>query len=128
MYTAVTQGIRVSVLAQYEPSESMPSEERFLFSYRITIANRSQRTVQLLRRHWFITDSLAPRTEVEGPGVVGATPVMEPGEQFTYTSYCELRSGFGRMEGTYSMKLIDDGSEFEVVIPAFNLRVPYVAN
>lgn len=128
MSTAVSHDIRISVLPSFEAEQSEPDQGRFLFSYRITIANRGQRTVQLLRRHWFISDSLAPMSEVEGPGVVGAVPVLEPGEQFTYTSFCELRSGIGRMRGTYHMRHLDDGSEFEAVIPPFDLQIPYSAN
>jgi ApaG protein len=128
MSTAVTHDIRVSVLARFEAGQSDPTEGRYLFSYRITIANRGQRAAQLLRRHWHITDSLAPVREVEGPGVVGVVPVLEPGEQFTYTSYCDLRSGMGRMRGSYRMLHLDDGSEFDVAIPAFDLHFPYAAN
>lgn len=128
MATAVSHGIRVSVQARYEAESSKPSEGHYLFSYHITIANRSRRTVQLLRRHWYIADSLAPPSEVEGPGVVGAVPVLEPGEQFTYTSHCVLRSGLGRMHGHYTMQYTDDGSAFEVTIPAFELQLPFAAN
>lgn len=128
MSTAVSHDFRISVLARFEAGESDPAEGRYLFSYRITIANRGLRTAQLMSRHWFISDSLAPTKEVEGPGVVGEVPVLEPGEQFTYTSYCELRSGMGRMHGSYGMRHRDDGSEFEVAIPAFDLHVPYSAN
>jgi ApaG protein len=128
MSTAVSHDIRVSARAHFEAEQSDPSQHRFLFSYRITIANRGQRTAQLLRRHWHITDSLAPAREVEGPGVVGAVPVLEPGEQFTYTSFCDLRSGMGRMHGSYRMRHLDDGSEFDVAIPAFDLHLPYSAN
>ncbi|MBK7288601.1 MAG: Co2+/Mg2+ efflux protein ApaG [Flavobacteriales bacterium] len=99
-----------------------------MFSYRIAIANRGQRTATVAARHWFISDSLASPCEVEGPGVVGAVPVLEPGEQFTYTSYCELHSGMGRMRGSYRMRHMDDGSGFDVAIPAFDLRLPYAAN
>ena len=128
MSTAVTHHFRVSVLARYEADQSDPASDRFLFSYRITIANRGQRAAQLLRRYWAISDSLAPLREVEGPGVVGAVPILESGEQFTYTSYCDLRSGMGRMQGRYRMRHMDDGSEFDVVIPPFDLCFPYAAN
>lgn len=128
MPVAVTQGIRVSVLARYEAAESRPDDGRYLFSYRIAIANHGRRPVQLLHRHWTIIDSLAPRMEVEGPGVVGNTPVMEPGEQYMYSSFCELHSGFGRMQGSYRMRHLDDGSEFDVAIPAFDLYLPHAAN
>ncbi len=128
MATAVTQGIRVSVIAHYEADQSAPLDDRYLFSYRITIANRSRSTVQLLRRHWHIFDSLAARSEVEGPGVVGAVPVLQPGEQFTYTSFCELGSPLGRMQGSYTMRDLDLDREFDVAIPSFHLRYPVIAN
>ncbi|MBS1570476.1 MAG: Co2+/Mg2+ efflux protein ApaG [Bacteroidetes bacterium] len=128
MPTAISHEFRVSVLARYEAGQSEPGEGRFLFSYRITIANGGHRAAQLLHRFWTITDSLAPAREVEGPGVVGNVPVLEPGEQFSYTSYCDLRSGLGRMRGRYRMRHLDDGSEFDVDIPAFDLHFPYTAN
>ncbi len=98
------------------------------FSYRITISNRGNESVQLLRRHWTISDSLAARREVEGPGVVGETPVLAPGGQFTYTSQCDLRSGLGRMVGTYQMRDHDNGEGFTVDVPEFVLRYPFLAN
>jgi ApaG protein len=124
----VTQGIRITVHAQYEPAQSDPRASHFLFSYRITISNMGRDTVKLLRRHWHITDSLAAPREVEGPGVVGETPVLGPGESFTYTSACDLRSTLGRMEGSYLMERVGDGSRFRVDIPAFSLVFPHLAN
>ena len=128
MATQVTHDIRISVKAQYSEAQSDPKLGRFLFSYRIRIENRSARTVQLLRRHWRITDSLGDPREVSGPGVVGETPVLAPGEHFTYTSFCDLRSGFGRMHGTYLMRNTDDNSPFNVTIPMFDLCYPISAN
>lgn len=128
MATAVTQHIRVSVKARFEAAQSDPALARFLYSYRITIANNGQRAVQLLRRHWRIHDSLSAPREVEGLGVVGEMPHLEPGESFTYQSFCDLRSALGRMHGTYLMRHLDDDSTFEVRIPSFDLRWPYVAN
>lgn len=128
MSTAISHDIRISAAATFEAGRSDPQEGRFIFSYRITIANRGQRTVQLMRRKWSIVDSLAPRRLVEGPGVVGATPVLGPGEQFTYSSFCDLRSGWGRMQGSYLMRHTDDGSTFEAAIPAFDLRQEHAAN
>lgn len=128
MATAVTHDIRVSAEARFDASHSDPKAGRFLFSYRITIANHGQRPVQLLRRHWHISDSLSAAREVEGPGVVGETPELAPGDEFTYSSFCDLRSSFGRMRGTYLMQHLDDGSHFEVAIPAFDLRYPFAAN
>ncbi len=128
MATQVTHDIRISVKAEYSHEQSDPKAGRFLFSYRIRIENRGARTVQLLRRHWHIVDSLFEPREVKGPGVVGATPVLATGEHFTYTSFCDLRSAFGRMSGTYTMRHTDDDSGFDVVIPPFELVYPIAAN
>ncbi len=128
MGIAVTQGIRISARVHFEPAHSDPHAARFIFSYNITITNRSEETVQLLRRHWTIRDSLAAVREVEGPGVVGETPVLEPGQEFSYSSACDLRSGFGRMEGTYLMHRVRDGVEFHVEIPEMQLVHPGAAN
>lgn len=128
MATQVTHDIRISVKARYSEEQSDPKVGRFLFSYRIRIENRGARTVQLLRRHWHIVDSLFEPREVKGPGVVGETPVLAPGEHFTYGSFCDLRSGFGRMSGSYSMRHTDDDSAFDVAIPAFDLSYPIAAN
>ena len=128
MSTAVTQGIRITARPRYEAAQSDPRAGRYFFSYRITITNRSNDTVRLQRRHWIIRDSLAAMREVEGPGVVGETPVLEPGEEYTYSSACDLRSGFGRMEGTYLMERLKDGHLFSVTIPEFQLSFPLAAN
>lgn len=128
MATQVTHDIRISVKATYSEEQSDPKVGRFLFSYRIRIENRSPRTVQLLRRHWHIVDSLFESREVKGPGVVGETPVLAPGEHFTYGSFCDLRSGFGRMSGSYRMRHTDDDSAFDVAIPAFDLIYPIASN
>jgi ApaG protein len=128
MATAVTHDIRVSVRAHYESAQSDPKAGRFLYNYRITITNHGQRAVQLMRRHWHIADSLGPQREVDGEGVVGETPELAPGDMYSYDSFCDLRSGFGRMVGTYLMRHIDDDSLFEVTIPAFDLRYPFAAN
>lgn len=128
MSTTVTHDIRVSVRSRFEPVHSDPKAGRFIFSYRITIANKGRSTVQLQRRHWTIRDSLALTREVEGPGVVGETPVLKPGEEFTYSSACDLRSGFGSMDGSYHMVRMDNGEEFDVAIPEFQLHYPYASN
>lgn len=128
MGTAVTHGIQVSVKAVYEPALSDPRAAHYLFSYQVTIENTGRDTVKLLRRHWIISDSLAPQREVEGPGVVGETPVLGPGERFTYSSACDLRSGIGRMHGSYLMERVGDGQRLRVKIPAFKMFFPYSAN
>lgn len=128
MPTTVTNGIRVSVKVRFAEELSDPKLGRFLFAYRITIANEGQHTVQLLRRRWTIWDSLGPVRQVEGPGVVGEQPVLAPGAHFTYTSQCDLRSGLGRMVGTYTMGDHDSGERFSVEVPEFVLRYPFLAN
>ena len=128
MSTAVSHDIRISVRSQYEAAHSDPKSDRYIHSYSITISNRGRETVKLLRRHWIIRDSLSPVREVEGPGVVGETPVLGPGEEFTYSSACDLRSGLGRMEGSYLMVRVSDGEPFRVGVPAFDLRFPWLAN
>jgi len=128
MRTTVTNGISVTVNSRFEAAHSDPRVNRFLFSYRITISNTSNETVQLERRHWTIRDSMAAVRTVEGPGVVGETPVLAPGEEFSYSSACDLRSGLGRMSGHYMMRRTRDGGLFSVVIPDIDLRFPYHAN
>jgi ApaG protein len=128
MSTSVTHGIRITVRPHYEAAHSDPKAGRFLFSYHITIANTGEHTVQLMRRHWHIWDSLGPAREVEGAGVVGETPVLAPGETYTYGSYCDLRSAAGRMHGSYRMRRVDTGEAFDVRIPPFQLLYPVMAN
>ena len=128
MPTAVTEGIRITVQSAFEEAHSDPRAGRYLFSYRITISNTGRDTVQLLRRHWTIHDSLAPVREVEGPGVVGETPVIAPGTSYTYASACDLRSGLGRMEGSYLMRRTADDRRFRVRVPAFDLVHPVIDN
>ena len=119
-----TNGISVGVETQYQPQQSNPTKRQFAFAYRITIENRSPYTVQLLRRHWYIFDSNGQKHEVEGEGVVGLQPVLSPGEQHQYVSWCQLESDMGYMEGTYQMIRNEDGAIFEVVIPRFALQLP----
>lgn len=127
MITAVTQGIKVSVRVAYVPEQSDPMAQRFMFSYRITIENTGGDVVQLLRRRWQIHDSLGSRREVEGPGVVGEQPTLPPGERFTYSSFCDLKSDLGRMHGSYLMRR-SDGATFSVVVPEFTMQVPFRVN
>lgn len=124
MSTAVTHDIRITVTSRFEPAHSDTPAGRYLFSYGITITNRGSGAVRLLRRHWIIRDSLAPVREVEGPGVVGETPVIEPGASYSYSSACDLRSGHGSMEGTYLMEWIADGQQFRATIPSMYLNHP----
>lgn len=120
MVSAVTEGIRVSVESFYVPEQSSPPQKRFAFAYRITIGNESDRTVQLLRRHWIITDANAQVTEVYGDGVVGEQPVLGPGDEHTYTSGAVLETAHGSMRGSYEMR-DTAGKLFQVEIPQFAL-------
>ena len=100
----------------------------FVFTYKITIENRSENTIQLLSRHWDIYDAAYPKREVDGEGVVGKQPIIEPGQSHQYVSGCNLKSGFGKMKGSYLMEKVVDGEQFEVNIPEFAMIVPYRFN
>lgn len=128
MVTEVTQGVKVSVETEYQPEYSSPSQYHFVFTYRITIENNSPNTVKLLRRHWFIFDANTQPREVEGEGVVGQQPVIEPGESHQYVSGCNLKSGLGKMKGTYLMERIVDGKMLKVAIPEFTMIAPFKLN
>ncbi|MFT6215992.1 MAG: ApaG protein [Roseivirga sp.] len=126
--TAVTEGVKVSVETSYQPEYSSPGQSHFVFTYRITIQNVSENTIKLQRRHWQIFDTNNEMREVEGEGVVGQQPTLETGEKHQYVSGCNLRSGIGKMRGTYLMERILDGKQFEVIIPEFTMIVPYRLN
>ncbi|MDB5261307.1 MAG: Co2+/Mg2+ efflux protein ApaG [Adhaeribacter sp.] len=128
MDTTTTQGVKVTVTTNYLPDYSSPGQQHFVFAYKIFIQNNSEFTVKLLRRHWFIHDSNGVVREVEGEGVVGQQPVLEPGESHEYVSGCNLKSGIGKMRGTYLMERLVDGKQFNVIIPEFVLIVPYQLN
>ncbi len=123
MSETVTEGVRIGAAAFYLPQESDPDEKRYAFGYTIVIVNDGDSAAQLLRRHWVIIDANGQREEVEGPGVVGETPRLEPGQAFKYQSFCPLRTSWGTMEGGYAMRR-DDGATFEAKISRFYLRVP----
>jgi ApaG protein len=121
---AVTKHIRVRVETEYAPSRSNPNQNHWFFLYTVRLTNEGRKTVQLISRHWIITDAMGQVEEVRGPGVVGKQPVLAPGESFEYTSGCDLRTPFGSMRGTYQM--VDDKKEnFEIEIPMFTLTEPY---
>jgi ApaG protein len=118
---AVTRGIRVEVRARFSPEQSEPQRNLWFFLYTVVIANGSAETVQLLSRHWVITDATGRVEEVRGPGVVGEQPVLEPGESFEYTSGCPLPTPFGSMHGSYELGN-GRGESFEIEIARFELR------
>ncbi len=123
MYEATTDDIKVTVRPVYLEEQSDPSENHYVWAYHVTIENQGEQTVQLLNRHWKITDARGQVQEVRGPGVVGEQPVLQPGETFEYTSGCPLQTSSGIMVGSYEM-LRSDGERFDVAIPAFSLDLP----
>jgi ApaG protein len=124
MYEAVTHGVRVRVTPQYREEESSPDEGRYVWAYTIDIVNEGSETVQLHTRHWRITDATGHTEEVRGPGVVGQTPVLEPGASFRYTSGCPLTTPSGIMVGSYQMTT-EAGARIDVLVPAFSLDSPH---
>jgi ApaG protein len=125
---AVTNNVRVEVESQYAPEHSQPFQNQWFFYYTIRITNESHGTVQLLSRHWFITDANGQLEEVRGPGVVGEQPVLAPGESFQYTSGCQLKTSTGVMRGTYEMVVTESGDHFDVEIAPFALHEPYTVH
>jgi ApaG protein len=124
---ATTRGVNVAVNASYVAERSQPLENRWFFAYRIRIHNRGQVPVQLINRHWVITDAHGTVEEVRGPGVVGEQPLLAPGESFEYTSFCPLQTPFGTMEGSYEM-VTEDGDIFWARIGQFTLSEPLAMN
>jgi ApaG protein len=128
MVTETTQGISVTVEAVYQPEFSNPMQAHFVFEYTITIKNDSPYTIQLLRRQWTIFDCTGVIRVVEGEGVVGEQPVIEPGQSHVYSSGCNLKSSIGKMVGTYQMQRTADRKPLTVRIPEFSMIVPYRNN
>ncbi|MEQ9424541.1 MAG: Co2+/Mg2+ efflux protein ApaG [Cyclobacteriaceae bacterium] len=128
MVSEITKGVEVSVETEYQPEYSSPRQYHFVFTYRITITNKSEYTIQLMRRHWHIHDAGFKNRQVEGDGVVGQQPVLEPGQTHQYVSGCNLKSGLGKMYGTYLMEVVLNGKRFEVKIPEFIMTAPYRLN
>ena len=124
MYSEVTRSIRVTVEPVYLEEQSSPGDNHYVWAYHVQIENRGDDTVQLLTRHWRITDSLGRVQEVRGAGVVGEQPVLKPGQSFEYTSGTPLNTPSGIMLGSYEMEC-PDGERFNVAIPPFSLDSPY---
>ncbi|MEM0900216.1 MAG: Co2+/Mg2+ efflux protein ApaG [Pseudomonadota bacterium] len=123
MYSAITNGIAVSVEPKFLPDQSDPENHRWFWAYTVRIHNQSSETVQLTERHWKITNGVGNSETVSGPGVVGEEPIIEAGKVYTYTSGCPLNTDSGSMEGRYIMRR-KSGGEFAVAIPPFSLDLP----
>jgi ApaG protein len=125
-YEATTAGVTVRVSVSYLPEQSEPQQGRWFWAYHIRIENGGEASVQLLTRHWFITDGRGAVAEVQGDGVVGDQPAIEPGDSYDYVSGCPLQTPTGSMAGSYGM--VDAaGTAFDVAIPRFPLLAPATA-
>ena len=124
MSDAVTNGVRVEVLSRHSSENSRPMQGEWVFEYTVRITNQGSEPVQLISRHWIITDGLDHTEEVKGPGVVGKQPVLAPGESFKYSSWCPLKTPTGMMHGAYQM-ISAGGKQFDIAIAPFALKARY---
>jgi ApaG protein len=122
-YEAETRGVAIRVRPSFLPDQSDPDERRWTWAYHVDIENRSDETVQLISRHWVITDGAGRVEEVKGPGVIGEQPTIRPGQIYSYASGCPLATPSGMMAGSYQM-ITDAGDRFDAAIPAFSLDTP----
>ncbi|HEX6898856.1 MAG TPA: Co2+/Mg2+ efflux protein ApaG [Thermoanaerobaculia bacterium] len=127
MSDTTTRGIRVQVQSFYDEDRSSPQESYYFFSYQVRISNQGSETAQLVSREWIITDGNGDTQRVQGPGVVGEQPVLAPGEEFEYTSFCPLTTPVGSMHGSYRM-VLSTGESFEAEVSPFSLAVPHAVN
>lgn len=123
MFEATTRQIRIAVEPAYISEQSDPRQDYYFFAYTVRIVNESSETVQLLSRHWIITDATGKVEEVQGPGVVGQQPTLKAGDTFQYSSFCPLPTPTGSMQGSYTM-VNSRGEQLEVQIPKFVLAEP----
>jgi ApaG protein len=124
---AVTDDIRVEVMSSYSPENSKPTQGEWVFQYTVRITNQGSETVQLISRHWVITDATDDVEEVRGPGVIGEQPTLAPGQSFKYSSWCQLKTPVGMMQGTYQMAR-PNGSQFDIEIAPFALKARYTVH
>jgi len=127
MSVVTTNGIRIAVVPKYMAAQSNPMAQQWLWSYQVTISNETKRSVRLLTRHWIIVDANGKEEHVEGVGVVGETPLIEPGQAHVYSSFCPLRTPFGTMRGSYGM-VTEDGDAFRADVAVFTLVTPQAVN
>ena len=128
MVTKTTNGITVSVHTEYQPGYSSPSQYHYVFTYRIKIRNNSEHTIKVMKRFWEIHDATYNKRDINGEGVVGKQPVIEPGQSHEYISGCTLKSGYGKMYGYYLVERLIDGGELKINIPEFVMVAPFKLN
>jgi ApaG protein len=128
MVSKISEGVEVSVEIFYQSDYSKPLNQEFMFAYRVTIENHNTFSIKLLRRHWFIFDSNGEHKEVEGEGVIGIQPILQPTENYQYVSGCNLKTEMGKMHGTYLMENQNNKERFYVKIPSFEMIVPFKNN
>ena len=119
--------IKIDIKTEYVPELSNNEDSMFYFSYKVKIENMGSKKVQLLSRHWDIKDGLGRKKSVNGEGVIGKKPIINPGEYYEYKSYCPLKTEFGSMDGFYTMK-DENGNLFKTIIPNFGLISPESIN
>ena len=128
MASLISEGVQVSVETFYQEDYSNPLQSEYMFAYKIVLENYNSFPVKLHRRHWFIFDSNASHREVEGEGVVGVQPVLQPGERYQYVSGCNLKTELGKMQGYYNMENVENREAIQVKIPAFKMIAPVKLN
>lgn len=128
MVSKISEGVEVSVETFYQPDFSNPLSGEYMFAYKIHIENHNKFPIKLHRRHWFIIEANGSHREVEGEGVVGVQPTLQPGELYQYVSGCNLSTEIGKMYGTYHMENLYTKEKFEVNIPLFEMIVPFKMN
>ncbi len=128
MVSKITEGVTISAETFYQPEYSNPVAGEYMFAYRITIENNNIFPVKLLLRHWNVFDSNGSYKEIDGDGVVGVQPVVQPGDQYQYVSGCNLKTEMGKMEGFYTMENLNNKKLFKVSIPVFEMIAPFKAN
>ncbi len=128
MVSKISEGVEISVEIFYQSDYSKPLNQEFMFAYRVTIENHNNFSIKLLRRHWFIFDSNGEQKEVEGEGVIGVQPILQPSENYQYVSGCNLKTEMGKMHGTYLMENQNNKKTFYANIPSFEMIAPFKNN
>ena len=128
MVSKISEGVNVSVETFYQAEYSNPSNSEFMFAYRVTIENTNSFPVKLISRQWVIFDSNGTTREVEGEGVIGIQPVINPEEKYQYISGCNLHTDIGKMKGSYLFENILNKRTFSAIIPSFEMYTPSKLN